>query len=85
MYSPAGIGNYCPIDMWQRSGQRTGQPLKYRVFSGNPLCLSPATTVVSARQDCYKAWDKHSMVHAIEAVIEEGMSIRKATTYPRAH
>ncbi len=64
--------------MWQRASrasEKTGRtqfvpPLKCRVFSGNSH-----VSFTEAREDMYKSWGKESM---IKAVIEEGLSIRKA-------
>lgn len=61
--------------MWhaQSRRQQLAPPLKERVFGG-----IPQSALSVSRRDQYKEWDKQSMSHAIKAIVEDGMSIRKA-------
>lgn len=64
--------------MWQSQVARrqlSAPPLRQQVFSCNPNADLAAT--VTAR-DCYKDYDKKNMTYTIQAVVDDGMSIRRA-------
>ena len=63
--------------MWKSSiVQSVAPPLKKRVFGAK--CSEFHARDVATRGEGYKEWDKQSIAHVVRAVIEKGMSIRKA-------
>lgn len=66
--------------MWQIPQVRRNPPLKERVYHGakSTSIHGARSAAIWASDSAYKQWDKASMVHALKAVIEDGMSIRRA-------
>ena len=64
--------------MWQTSQIRRNPPLKDRVVHCGSRSTTHYVPTSISSGDCYKQWDKVSMAHAVKAVIDDGMSIRRA-------
>ena len=55
--------------------------LKDRVYRSSNVGVSPPVTTVHARVCVYKHWTPHQMLQAVNAVVKEGLSVRRAALF----